>query len=152
VPAGGLPSNDGGGEFSVDARASASRPATTVLTAMRGRRTVGWASVAQAGGAGPLQGWWMWRVYVRVPYRGQGIAERLVEEACAFVAAEGGENLSLLVEPGNRPAMALYEKLGFVVFETPAIRERTAEERVRYGVARCALQRVTRSGIRRPTG
>ena len=47
-------------------------------------------------------------------YRGQGLAARLVNAVCAGIAHRG-ERPVLHVLASNRAAIALYERLGFVV-------------------------------------
>jgi len=53
------------------------------------------------------------QVAVHPSRRRQGLAERLVEEACRAAAARGVKQATLLVAEGNTSASALYEKIGF---------------------------------------
>jgi len=134
-----------GGELSDGPEPPATCQTERVLVAVRGRRVVGWALVKRVEpGIGAYSGWWIWKLHVRLPYRGRGIAEILVEEACTLVSSEGGDSLNLFVARSNDAAMALYRKLGFTVFETPEITKMLAQVKERYGYDRCALQRLTR--------
>ena len=54
-------------------------------------------------------------MWVDAAYRGSGAAAQLVEEVCAWAAADGGRVLSLWVADGNDRARRLYERLGFTV-------------------------------------
>ena len=46
--------------------------------------------------------------------RRRGIAEQLILELCRLLAENGNETLTLAVRASNAPAIALYEKLGFI--------------------------------------
>lgn len=46
-------------------------------------------------------------------YRGRGIAEALVRQTLAYIAAQGVESATLFVENRNLPARRLYEKMGW---------------------------------------
>lgn len=46
--------------------------------------------------------------------RRRGIAEQLILELCRLLAENGNETLTLEVRASNAPAIALYEKLGFI--------------------------------------
>ena len=141
----GMPQTASGGELPDGPEPPATCQTERVLVAVRGRRVVGWALVKRVeSGIGAYSGWWIWKLHVRLPYRGRGIAEKLVEEACTLVSSEGGDSLNLFVTRSNHAAMALYRKLGFIAFETPAIAEMLAQVRQRYGLDRCALRRLAR--------
>ncbi|WP_018132630.1 GNAT family N-acetyltransferase [Effusibacillus pohliae] len=45
--------------------------------------------------------------------RGQGLGEQLLQEAFAWAAEQGIERLELGVRGSNKPALALYKKMGF---------------------------------------
>ncbi|MFC4767373.1 GNAT family N-acetyltransferase [Effusibacillus consociatus] len=47
------------------------------------------------------------------PSRGQGIGEALIKEAFSWAAERGIERVELGVRGSNKPALALYQKLGF---------------------------------------
>jgi ribosomal protein S18 acetylase RimI-like enzyme len=66
----------------------------------------------------------VWGVYVAHAYRGRGLARRLLEAVIALARrADGILLLNLTAYADNRPAIALYESLGFAVYgrETAAI-------------------------------
>ena len=56
----------------------------------------------------------MMNVAVHPAYRRQGIAEKLVRALVEELKAAGSRCLTLEVRSSNAPAIALYEKLGFV--------------------------------------
>lgn len=56
----------------------------------------------------------IFNVAVAESFRRRGIAKRLVERLTEEAAAMGAERITLEVRAGNAPAIALYEKLGFV--------------------------------------
>ncbi len=49
------------------------------------------------------------------PYRGQGLGEALIRKAIEKAKALGLTRIELTVRENNKPAISLYEKLGFVV-------------------------------------
>ena len=82
-----------------------------VFVALRKGRVAGYISLLTH--ARPCRG----RIYslvVAPEHRGQGLAERLVDTALAFARQEGLPAVFLEVEPGNKAALALYRKKGFV--------------------------------------
>lgn len=80
--------------------------------ALDGERVVGWAdvfpawahAVAHCGTLG---------MGVHPAYRGQGLGRRLLEACMAKAWAKGITRIQLEARADNRPAIALYEKLGF---------------------------------------
>lgn len=58
----------------------------------------------------------IWGVYTAPEWRGHGIGVRLFEAAIAFARSEGVLQLHLVVYAANRPALSLYERLGFRVY------------------------------------
>jgi GNAT superfamily N-acetyltransferase len=52
-------------------------------------------------------------LYVREPYRGEGLADRLLDRAVAWGRERGCERVSLSVNVGNERARAFYERRGF---------------------------------------
>ncbi|HKP51489.1 MAG TPA: GNAT family N-acetyltransferase [Chloroflexia bacterium] len=46
-------------------------------------------------------------------YRGRGIAEALMRQTLLFIASQGMDSATLFVEDSNKPARALYEKMGW---------------------------------------
>jgi len=64
-------------------------------------------------GADLKSGWWLLGLLVRTRYRGAGVGEKLVRRALTRAAAQGSPQVRLLVCKRNRPALALFEKVGF---------------------------------------
>lgn len=58
-------------------------------------------------------GLWLFALNVWLPFRGLGIAERLVETAASLAPKCDADRLYLRVAAYNVPALALYRKLGF---------------------------------------
>lgn len=58
----------------------------------------------------------IWGVYTAAEWRGHGIAERLMKAAIAHARDEGVLQLHLAVYAANRPALSLYQRLGFRVY------------------------------------
>jgi len=56
---------------------------------------------------------WLEDVVVRPDRRGRGIGRRLLEHLSAQARADGVLRITLLTDPGNAPAHALYQGLGF---------------------------------------
>lgn len=52
-------------------------------------------------------------VIVAAGFRGRGFGRRLVERVAAWAAENGLPRITLLVDQGNAPALAFYEKMGF---------------------------------------
>jgi ribosomal protein S18 acetylase RimI-like enzyme len=59
------------------------------------------------------EGWLLQGVYTWPDVRRQGLAAAGVGELCRRAFAAGAEHVQLSVVEGNRPALALYERLGF---------------------------------------
>ena len=57
----------------------------------------------------------MMNIAVKSVFRRAGVAERLVNELIASLKSNGVHSLALEVRASNDPAIALYEKLGFVL-------------------------------------
>lgn len=66
-------------------------------------------------------GWWLFDVRVTLWLRGFGVGEALLRQAMVEATALGVDRLSLLVVANNRPAVALYHKLGFTPMSFPAL-------------------------------
>lgn len=52
-------------------------------------------------------------VVVDPPYRGRGLARRLLTELAAWGGSHGAHRLQLLADRDNAPALAFYQKLGW---------------------------------------
>jgi len=57
----------------------------------------------------------IFRIATHPDYQRQGIAAQLLEALFAALTAQGGESLLLEVRADNVPAIALYERYGFIV-------------------------------------
>lgn len=53
-------------------------------------------------------------IAVKEPYKGQGLAERMIIELIRRVLIKGGTRMTLEVRPSNLSAQSLYNRLGFV--------------------------------------
>lgn len=62
---------------------------------------------------------WIFSLGVAPSRRGKGLARTLMTQALETVRAEGASTVRLWVEPGNDPARALYESLGFTPDPAP---------------------------------
>ena len=79
------------------------------LVALEGNQVAGYV------GSQTVMGWTdMMNVAVHPDFRRRGIGEALVVQLIADLKAMGSECLTLEVRQSNAPAIALYEKLGFV--------------------------------------
>ena len=59
----------------------------------------------------------VWGVFIAPSHRGRGLARRLLEAVIALARqAEGIRQLNLTAYADNRPALALYQSLGFEVY------------------------------------
>ncbi len=63
---------------------------------------------------------------------GQGAGERLLREVASRLAAAGYRRAELLVYTGNRRAVTLYERLGWLPLGVPALHPRTGKPEQRY--------------------
>lgn len=61
----------------------------------------------------PVRGWRI-GIGVAPSARGQGVGQRLIECSLDFARQAGAEYVSLLVDPANTRAIALYRRVGFV--------------------------------------
>lgn len=59
--------------------------------------------------------WYVNALAIDAPYRGRGIAQRLMDLAETLARTSGAGELSLIVSESNTPARTLYEKRGFEV-------------------------------------
>ncbi len=74
------------------------------------------------------QGWWIFGMWVHWRYRGLGIGSRLTEMACNLAAEQGAPDVKLLVFKENKPAVNLYQKLGFSQVSIPRIDKELKKE------------------------
>jgi ribosomal protein S18 acetylase RimI-like enzyme len=61
----------------------------------------------------PVQGWRI-GIAVEPQARGHRVGQHLLERAIAFAREQGAHYVNLFVDPTNRRAIALYQRIGFV--------------------------------------
>jgi len=61
----------------------------------------------------PISGWRI-GIGVEARMRGQGVGQRLIEQAMTFARGNGASSINLLVDPTNTRAISLYQRIGFV--------------------------------------
>lgn len=83
--------------------------------ALDGERIVGHVGVAPAAASDPQL-----VAFVLDGYQGRGVGTELVKHAVASAADRGHAALTLDVSKGNRPAIAVYQNVGFEVTEEDA--------------------------------
>lgn len=91
-------------------------PPDATFGAFEGERAVGMAGFYARPSMKTRHRGVLWGVYVRPAWRGSGLGERLVRRVIEHARAESTEILELTVSAGNRPAAALYERLGFIPY------------------------------------
>ena len=102
-------------------RAVAANPSAALFTAESGGAVVGaltlvWYDVPSGRKA------WIEDVVVDAATRGRGIGEALVREALALARREGVARVMLTSNATRRAAHRLYERMGFVRYETDCFR------------------------------
>ena len=91
-------------------------PAIVTILAEQQGELAGFAQVrhhvapACVAGPAPVE---LWRFYVDTAWRGQGLAQRLMDAVHAAASELGGRTLWLAVWERNPRAIAFYEKVGF---------------------------------------
>lgn len=85
-------------------------PLSLWLVAMDGEKLVGYIGSQTVLGEGDMM-----NLAVSPEYRRQGVGEGLVSALVAALSEKGATRLALEVRATNDPAIALYEKLGFLV-------------------------------------
>lgn len=83
----------------------------TVLGARLGDRLVGVVVITHDGRKG-----WINRLAVHPDVRRQGIGLRLIAEAEHVLHEQGLPIIAALIEPGNLPSLALFERAGYVEY------------------------------------
>ena len=86
-----------------------SNPLSAWLVAMDGDVLAGYVGSQSVMGESDMM-----NIAVDAYYRRQGIAQALIEELVVQLKEKGSHSLTLEVRISNQPAIALYEKLGFV--------------------------------------
>ena len=88
-----------------------------VWGAFDGHRLVGVAGLSGESRAKVSHKATLFGMYVQPPFRGRGIADRLVADVLQYARSRAGlAVVQLTVSEGNRSARALYERHGFVAF------------------------------------
>jgi ribosomal protein S18 acetylase RimI-like enzyme len=85
-------------------------------------RVVGFVElVPHTAAEGDWQGWWLFSLVVRRPYRGLGIGQALTHTVVERARAVGAAEVLLVVREGNGAAVRLYEKCGFRRVDLPGV-------------------------------
>lgn len=88
-------------------------------------QVVGFTNANRQGGT---HTWYIASVGVLPAYRGQGIAQKLVEATVALIRKRGGARVLLDMTDGNVPAYKLYEKVGFARYSSSGMYTITPDE------------------------
>ncbi len=81
----------------------------------------------------PYKGHWLFSLTIKKRYRGVGIGEALTRKVIEQSKLEGASELWLFVFEDNKPAIKMYEKLGFRHAELPELKEKLAADAKLYG-------------------
>lgn len=109
-------------------------PNVTGYVAKRGEEILGFVRLIRSSEEGTWHsGYWLYTLIVRPRYRGMGIGEALTRRVIDQSRVEGASELCLCVFEDNRPAIALYRKLGFARVSLPAVEETLADDVEKYG-------------------
>jgi ribosomal protein S18 acetylase RimI-like enzyme len=73
-------------------------------------------------------GWWISGLFVKPFWRGLSIGEGLMQETLKLLKVKKAGEVYLTVRENNRPAIKLYEKLGFIKAEIPELDEKLQAE------------------------
>ncbi len=93
-----------------------------------------------------VPGWWLTGLHVAPAWRGQSIGVRLVDRVIReWRDAVPSEDLYLVVHRWNRPAIRLFERVGFEPWPNPAWEERLARVYGRRRRGRWAYQIMRRA-------
>ena len=77
--------------------------------------------------------WWMFSFYVRQRYRGMGIGEGLARTGINYAHNFSARRVNLLVQPNNKAAVCLYQKMGFREFSIPLLDKKLEKESILTG-------------------
>jgi len=118
-------------------------PAATNLVAIRHGQIVGFVQlVRHPTSHAPYTGHWLFSLYVLHPlYRGTGIGEILTRALLDIARQEGAPEVYLVVNETNRPAICLYQKLGFQHTTLPGLEEQLKEEARIHGTRRITMMK-----------
>jgi len=118
-------------------------PLVTNFVAKSGTEIVGFIQlVRHPESLNPYTRYWLFSLMVRIPYRGMGIGRDLSENVIQMAEKEGAPEMTLLVRETNRPAISLYEKLGFEPVSTADLEQQLSDESAPNGVRRIAMRRI----------
>jgi len=118
-----------------------SRSQDTEYVARAGGLLAGHALLVRNPADSPFwPGYWINDVFVRAPFRRRGVAQLLMRHVMLAATREGAGEVFLLVNAENVAALALYARLGFTRYSTPAVDGTLARQNERYGVTRVALR------------
>ncbi|MGV8110549.1 GNAT family N-acetyltransferase [Methanospirillum sp.] len=88
----------------------------------------------------PYVGYWLFSLTIFHPLcRGLGIGERLCHAILDHARREGAEEILLIVRQNNRPAVALYQKLGFSQTSLEGLEEKLIQEAETTGKRRITM-------------
>ena len=94
-------------------RAFVAAPHRPLLVATEGQKLLGYALLALRKGARTAR---LYSIAVDAEAARRGIGRALLNACEAYAAAQGRRALRLEVRADNRPAIALYERLGYIKF------------------------------------
>jgi GNAT superfamily N-acetyltransferase len=97
-----------------------------IISAALWKRQIGFVELTNSGRSQNGADWWLVDLRVWPLLRGAGIGEQLVRRAITMAQDKGIALLNVLVKKDNKPALALYEKLGFLPSPS-ALRSSTME-------------------------
>lgn len=120
---------------------SSANPAVTNLVAKRRGRVIGFVQlVRHPPSHAPFIGYWLFSLCVfDLMNRGSGVGEALTRAVLELARDEGSGEVFLVVGGANRPAVSLYQKMGFEVISLPGLEDQMEEEAERFGARRVAM-------------
>jgi len=89
----------------------------------------------------PYIGYWLFSLYVKTPFKGAGIGEKLSRVVIDCACAEGAHTLDLLVFNDNFQAIQLYRKLGFEIHKIEELEQQLAREGTPSGRRRVVMRK-----------
>lgn len=116
-------------------------PNVTHFVAHRKDKIVGLVQLVRRDERDPrFSGYWLFGLYVWPWFRGIGIGELLSRRVMDQARNEGVRGLSLVVFEDNRPALRMYEKLGFERITIPGLEEELATDKTVCGKRRVVMR------------
>lgn len=95
-----------------------------IFVALRDDNVIGTCAVVPHG----AERWEVAKLAVASEFRGQGIARRLVERCIAYAREQGARRVFLVSNSQLKPALRLYESLGFRYGAVPEVKEYENED------------------------